>query len=214
MIYLHRRQQKYAIDEIFLVHNSGKLLNHKYYKTHSKFDDEIFSAMFTAIQEFIEDSFTKEDTSLSSEAKASNAKNVKTKPSKKPLKLNEFKVGDNQVIIEHGKYLFMAVVYSGAGALKLHRVIRRTIRQIEKKYGKYIMYWDGDMTHLRDLNQFLEKLLPRNKHEKTMEPKTAAVVVSHPPPHQDTFHQSIPIKKYENQNLSFEPPYRGKDRSN
>jgi len=178
MLYYYRKQQKFEIEELFLIHNSGKLLNHIYYKTHSKFDDEIFSGMFTAIQQFIEDSFSRENLPSLSTPVSVNSLTRKQSPSDQPLKLNEFKVGNNQVIIEHGRFLFMAVVYNGAGSGALHRIIKHSIRYIEKKYGEYLEYWNGDMTHLKKLHKYLIKLIPKAKLKKQEENKSGDTLSS------------------------------------
>ena len=162
--YLRLRKQKYEIEEIFLIHNSGKLLSHLYNKIHSRFDDDIFSGMFSAIQLFIEDSFSRDDQSQCSDTIV-NDQNKKTSITK-PMKLNEFKVGDNQVIVEHGKYIFMAVVYTGPGNIALHRVIKHCIMQLETRYGDQLEYWDGDLNHFKGLKIYLKKLLPETKFGK------------------------------------------------
>jgi PKD repeat protein len=162
--YTHILSQKYEIEEIFLIHNSGKLLNHMYYKSHSRFDDEIFSGMFTAIQGFIEDSFTRDMPHL---AKAKPTITVASRPvpgtQGSSFKLNEFKVGDNRVIIEHGNFLFMAVVYNGLGATALHRVVKKTIKNIEKRFGPKLEYWNGDMAQIKNLRFHMEKLMPKKQ---------------------------------------------------
>ena len=166
----HRKQQKFDIQEIFLIHNSGKLVNHLYLKSHSKFDEDIFSGMFTAIQEFIEDSFTRDPNHPRQEFGAITHKQSKKEdeePSKKPLKLNEFKVGDNQVIIEHGKFLFMAVVYTGPGVNALHKVIWQSIHNIEVKYSGELEFWDGDIKKLMGIKEYLGHLLPENNITKS-----------------------------------------------
>jgi PKD repeat protein len=194
-IFYRYRMQKYDVEEIFLIHNSGKLLNHVYCKTHSKFDDEIFSGMFTAIQEFIEDTFTNnsdnendngkdhdldiEDNQSAGPVSISKIKaltfrnndNDVDRISKKPLKLNEFKVGDNQVIIEHGQFIFMAVVYTGPGSRTLHRVIKNTIGVIEDDYGENLEYWDGDVKQIEGLKDYLDPLLPEQEPEEVSELK-------------------------------------------
>jgi hypothetical protein len=195
LLFYRYRMQKYDVEEIFLIHNSGKLLNHVYCKTHSKFDDEIFSGMFTAIQEFIEDTFTNNDEIESgndpenvndntdvngigpvsiSKIKALTFKTDSEdidKISKKPLKLNEFKVGDNQVIIEHGQFIFMAVVFSGPGSRTLHKEINQTIGVIEEDYGEKLEYWDGDVKQIEGLKDYLDPLLPEQKPEEVSELK-------------------------------------------
>jgi hypothetical protein len=164
VVYIQHRRRKYEIEEVFLIHNSGKLLNHIEHKSHSGIDDEIFSGMFTAIQGFIEDSFAHDLPHLAKPKvprTASSGSDQSTEESS--VKLNEFKVGDNQVIIEHGNFVYMAVVYNGAGAVYLHREIKRCIRQIEKKYGKHLQSWDGDMAHFKTLKRYMLKIIPKSK---------------------------------------------------
>ena len=86
-----------------------------------------------------------------------------SKSTNNPLKLNEFKVGENQVIIEHGNYLYMAVVFKGPGSITLHRVVKKTIQNIERRFGGNLEYWNGDMSQLRDIRFYILKLLPRKK---------------------------------------------------
>jgi hypothetical protein len=197
IFYLHVKRQQYDVEELFLIHNSGKLLSHEFYRPHSRFDDEIFSGMFTAIQEFIEDSFTRESADFYSKS-SSKIKGKSGKSKIKPLKLNEFKAGDNQVIIEHGKFVFMAVVFRGAGSQVLHRAVRRSIRQIEKKYGERLEYWDGDMTHLQDLKQYLQKLLPKTKFSKKPEVEEHKTIIIKK---RRRIPMAIPIKDFDSQDL-------------
>jgi PKD repeat protein len=152
LVYLYKRMQKYDIDEIFLIHNSGKLITHVCTESHSKFDNDIFSGMFTAIQGFIEESFTSISGPISGET-------LDNEPETKVMKLNEFKVGENQVLIEHGQFIFMAVVYIGPGSQALHRKIKESINDIETKYSKALEYWIGDMKDLKGLAEMLIPLI-------------------------------------------------------
>ena len=170
-VYTQVRRRRYQIDEIFLIHNSGKLLNHMLSRSHSRFDDEIFSGMFTAIQEFIEDTFAHDLPHLAKpktkvQPTVAGTTSPDTEPGKSSeessVKLNEFKVGENQVIIEHGNYVYMAVVYTGPGAVYLHREVKRCIRLIEKRYRKHLPDWDGDMLHFKTLKQYLLKIIPKS----------------------------------------------------
>ncbi|WP_455391522.1 PKD domain-containing protein [[Eubacterium] cellulosolvens] len=161
--YVYFKGQQFEIEEIFLIHNSGKLLSHVYSQAHSKFDDDIFSGMFTAIQEFIEDSLS--DGSIGPQPLPGLA-STHDYSQATPMKLNEFKVGNNQVIVEHGIYIYMAVVYQGRGALTLHRLVRRKIQAIEKKFDTDLEFWDGDMRPLHGIKRYLEKMIARNKQKK------------------------------------------------
>jgi hypothetical protein len=195
--YYYHLGRKYDIEEIFLIHNSGKLLSHVFNKAHSKFDDDIFSGMFTAIQGFIEESLT--GTSLGSVNRQTKSEDSTESSKTGSLKLNEFKVGNNQVIVEHGKFVYMAVVYTGRGVITLHRIVKRNIRLIEKKYGKHLEYWDGDMTHFMDLPPFLEKLLLNPRINKPIGSKQSS---SSMPRRRGKAPIARPVEKFENQKLS------------
>ncbi len=170
LVYVYRRRQRYNVEEIFLIHNSGKLLKHVGYKTHSKIDNDIFSGMFTAIQGFIEESFTTNSNLKSTKLghTLKSGKESQEKDGKKSLKLNEFKVGENQVIIEDGEFTYMAVVYKGPGAMALHHVIKQSLTEIENKYNEQMEYWDGDISHFKDLDNYMNKLISKN-NTKTAE---------------------------------------------
>ena len=81
------------------------------------------------------------------------------------MKLNEFKVGDNQVIIEHGKFIFMAVVYTGPGAQALHKVIKLNIQNIEMRYRTALEFWVGDMKQMTGIKKLVEPLLSIKEKE-------------------------------------------------
>jgi hypothetical protein len=175
------RLQKFDIDEIFLIHNSGKLLTHVSNKSHSKFDDDIFSGMFTAIQGFIEESFSEEGPkpAFGSSSKKQNGKARDKKEEDKPMRLNEFKVGENQVLIEHGQYIFMAVVYDGPGSQALHRVIKKRIKTIERKFGSALEDWLGDMGQLKGIKRYLIPLLSIKEPAEVTPVRTKSVHVKY-----------------------------------
>jgi hypothetical protein len=91
---------------------------------------------------------------------------------KKSMKLNEFKVGDNQVIVEHGQFIFIAVVYSGPGRTVLHQVIEMTISDIENNYRENLEYWSGETTKLKGIVKYLEQLLPHTQTTSTDDSET------------------------------------------
>ena len=79
------------IEDVFLIYYDGRLIHHMAKHLRPDMDDAIFGSMFTAVQEFIKDS-------LGRGGKGS---------------LNVLGFGEKNVIIEQGRYVNLAVVFSG-----------------------------------------------------------------------------------------------------
>jgi hypothetical protein len=77
----------YKVKEVFLIHKSGILLYHLSREHKPGRDEEVLSGMFTAVQEFIKDSFSTTGPG------AEGGEHV----------LREMKIGDNNnILIERG----------------------------------------------------------------------------------------------------------------
>jgi hypothetical protein len=122
------------------------LLSHlSHEKTQTK-DEEILSGMFTAVQEFIKDSF-------STPGKSGNGVENHV--------LREMKIGDNNnILIERGKYAYLAVIFSGRGANKLRNKVKTILHLIETKYERPFKTWVGDMDRIAGVNELLQPLIP------------------------------------------------------
>ncbi len=139
---------RYKVLEIFLIHQSGILLTHLSHDHEQQRDDEILSGMFTAVQEFIKDSFS---GSASGEPVGSGEDYV----------LKEMKIGDNKnILIERGKYVYLAVIFSGRGANKLRSRIKNTLNSIETQYELPFKTWVGDMDKIAGVENLLQPLIP------------------------------------------------------
>jgi len=135
----------YKIKEVFLIHKSGILLSHLSREHKPGRDEEILSGMFTAVQEFIKDSF-------STSTRAGEADDHI---------LREMKIGENNnILIERGNYIYLAVIFSGRGAGKLRNKVRYVLNTIEKQYEQSFKRWVGDMDKIAGVERLLQPLLP------------------------------------------------------
>ncbi len=126
-----------VIGEVFTVYKDGRLIKHVSYKDEGNMDQEILTAMLTVVQAFIKDSFGSRDSS--------------------DLKKIEF--GRKRIFFESGKYIYMAVVYTGDINKKMRDRIMETIEAIESKYDEVLRKWDGKMGALGDVEEFTSPLL-------------------------------------------------------
>ena len=81
----------FIVEDVFLIYNSGSLIARESRRIKEEVDSDIFSAMFTAVSDFVIDSFH-----LS-----------------KSIGLSRLEVGDNKVIIERGNKFFLAMTVLG-----------------------------------------------------------------------------------------------------
>ena len=118
----------YAIEGLFVIYKDGRLLYSKTDMGLQKFEDpELVSSMFTAVQSFIKDSFAAEG------------------------ELNKMGYGDNQIIIERGKHIFMAAIIYGEPDQEFMDKVRDVIEGIELSYAGVVEEWDGMMDAFSDM---------------------------------------------------------------
>jgi hypothetical protein len=127
------------VEELFLVYGeSGNLISHNYQGEKELIDRDIMASMFTAVQDFISDSFDPED------------------PTKVPLKVME--IGDKKIMIERGEYTYLAAVFRG-GSWRLASKIKAAVANLETEYGDKLRDWDGDMDVLKGVHKHLDNLM-------------------------------------------------------
>jgi hypothetical protein len=136
LFYAHQRG-KYEVEELFLVYYNGLLISYKYKSGQELKDQDIMAGMFTAVQDFVSDAFETED-------------NTDT-----PLKVME--IGDKKVMIERGKYVYLAGVFRG-GTWRLAPKIRATVANVETEYGDRLKDWSGSLEDLAGIDKHLDNL--------------------------------------------------------
>lgn len=127
-----------VIDDIFLIYSDGRLISHHTRKLKPDVDDQVLTSMLTAVQAFIKDSLGADE-----DGKA----------------VNEIAYGDDRIIIEHGRYVYIAAVVSGRDLKGMHTKMRGTVASIEQELGPALKGWSGDPKELRGAKKWIQLLL-------------------------------------------------------
>lgn len=130
------RESKIAVDEAFVIHNDGRMISHSTRRLKPGMDDQVLSGMFTAIQDFVRESF-KDITSFT---------------------LRKIEFGEKSVLIEKGRNVYLAVILHGHASKKVAAKMQRVVDEIESKFGKHLEDWDGDLEKLRGVNDITKRI--------------------------------------------------------
>gem|GEM_PF-313686 len=125
------------IEDIFLVYKDGRLISHNTRRLKPDSDDNVLASMFTAVQEFIKDPLAEDET----------------------VQINEISYGQNKILIEHGKHLFMAAVVSGMGTRAMHGQMRASVQSIERDCARVLEKWSGNAREFRESKKWIKALL-------------------------------------------------------
>jgi hypothetical protein len=126
---------KAIIEEVFLIYKNGCLIAHNTRRLKPDIDDDVLSAMLTAVQDFIKDSFKDENYAL-----------------------KKLEFGEKKLLIERGKNVYIAVVYAGKKTDIMVSKMKGLIGEIEEKYHDTLEDWDGDLDRLRGAREALKEL--------------------------------------------------------
>lgn len=128
-------QRKLEIDEAFLIHRSGVLIQHVGRGQELSKEDDRMASMFVAIQEFVRDSFRTEAL------------------------VDEVSFGGRKAAVVRGKHTVLAAVISRGDAEYVVPQMRAAVRAIESRYGKVLRAWDGRAANLGGVDRILERFL-------------------------------------------------------
>lgn len=132
----------HKLQELFLIHNDGRLVYHAGKDgTGNGMDQDVVSAMFTAVQDFIRDSFKEESGAL-----------------------KMLEVGDRKVVIEKGKWIYAALIYNGWPPKSVFRNLTHFVKDIEGAYGNSIEHWDGTLKALPGIQAISQEMLDKKYH--------------------------------------------------
>lgn len=128
----------YQVEQVFLIHReTGLLIKHLTAPQASSKDPDLVSGMFTAIQDFIADSFTVNQTDT----------------------LRTLKLGDLTVLVEHGPFAVMALVVRGIVPAELHQLLLETLSDIHRQYVQPLKSYSGDAETFIGLDTALVRCL-------------------------------------------------------
>jgi len=136
-VVLYVRRKAAVVDDVFVIFEDGCLLAHETRRLKPGMDDEVLSSMLVAVQSFVKDSFKDEEVTT--------------------LKRLDF--GEKRILVEKGKYIYLAVVLHGEGGGRVSQRMRDVLKEIEERYTSQLTEWDGDLDKLRGIKQLTDRLL-------------------------------------------------------
>ena len=128
----------FQVEQVLLIHKeTGLLLQHIVDESVESQDPDLVSAMLTAIEDFIQDSFKVE----SGES------------------LESLELGDLNVWIEEGPHSIVACVVRGSAPIELKELIRASQEKIQKLFGDTLEAFEGDAEALEGSKPYLDDCL-------------------------------------------------------
>jgi len=134
-------RRMFAIDDIFLISKDGRLMLHNTRRMRADRDEDILSAMLTAILTFLRD-FDPEENG----------------------ELRRFDIGGKTALLERGAHVFLAAVYSGRVPRWAGKDLRRFMSNLETRFGPTFARWTGSPEDLQGLKEFSEKFVSRVRY--------------------------------------------------
>jgi len=134
-------RRMFAIDDIFLISKDGRLMLHNTRRMRADRDEDILSAMLTAILTFLRDFDPEESGGL-----------------------RRFDIGGKMALLERGTHVYLAAVYSGRVPRWAGKDLRRFMSNLETRFGPTFARWTGSPQDLQGLKEFSEKFVSRVRY--------------------------------------------------
>lgn len=137
--FLARRiPRPFALQDLFLIHNDGRLIAHTTRQESMSMDKDVVSAMFTAVQEFVKDSFQAGEVGL-----------------------KKLEIGERNVMIEKGRSVYLAMIYSGWPPKDVFDTLRMLLSDVEERYKGRVERWNGTKKALKGVDDMLQNYMIR-----------------------------------------------------
>ncbi len=163
-IHLYRKWKLggFIVETAMMIYRDGRLMSHISSKE-GEGDSDILAGMLTAVESFMEDSFSKKYQSSG--------------------KVGKLEWSGKKILIEKKEKFTLVLVVDGYDWDKVHRMLKRSADRIEAEYGAQLVEWDGNIEAFAGVKGILASMLVKEgvpKREK------ASVQVPKPPigPHQ------------------------------
>ena len=141
----------YRVEQVFLIHReTGLLLQHVVAPGAESQDADMVSAMLTAIQDFMRDSF-------------------KTPEGEQ---LEDIKIGERTLWVEQGPQAIMAAVVRGQAPRDLRVLFQETLERIHFQFGGALEAFSGDATAFAATRPLLEDCLQTELDPRAQEAAT------------------------------------------
>jgi len=139
-------RRAFAMDDVFLISKEGRLMMHNTRRMRADRDEDILSAMLTAILSFLTDFDHEENGDL-----------------------KRFQLGGKTALLQRGKNAYLAAVYSGRVPRWSEKDLRRFMDDLERRFGEVFARWSGDPQDLQGLKEFSDRFVSRLRYRPTRE---------------------------------------------
>lgn len=136
--YVLQRTLLYRVEHVYLIHaESGLLVSHVQQGDRFSKDEDAVSAMLTAIQEFVKDSFSADE----------------------PQRLRTAELGELTLWAVHGPTAVLVAVIRGVPPAALRADLEAALERIETRRGEALRNFDGDRSGFEDVEPDLKGCL-------------------------------------------------------
>ena len=150
---------EYSVEQVFLIHRETSLLiHHQFSEFADTRDPDMVSSMFSAIQDFIEDSFSTQEGDL----------------------LDTLRLGELSILLTRGPYAVLAVVVRGRIPEGLRNSLSTTLESLHRLKKSELANYGGDPDDFADIADDLKKLLlvQRKEAKEKGKPWLAMVAIT------------------------------------
>ena len=131
-----RLPKPHALENVFLIHNDGRLVSHVTKEENTNLDTDVVSSMFTAVQDFVKDSFQKGEVGL-----------------------KKLEVGDKNILIEKGESAYLALIYTGWPDKQTFTRLAMLLKDIEERYTGRLEHWNGTQKAVAGVEKMLQEFM-------------------------------------------------------
>ncbi len=123
--------------ELFVINRGGMLLAQAA-PGDGGLDPDIFSGMFSAVQDFVRDSFDRGGGLRGA--------------------LGRLEYGNMKILVEHGQHVFLVAVIKGTEHKDMRVRLRSALAEMERMCGDILASWSGRTEELQDVRKAVESL--------------------------------------------------------
>ena len=144
--YVLQKTMRYRVEQAYLIsRENGLLVGHVHHEASRIKDSDAVSAMFTAIQDFVKESFSPDRTG----------------------RLESADMGDFTLWAVHGPHALLVCVIRGVPPKSLRGDLSAVLERIHFRYGEAIRQYKGDTATVPEVEVELERCLRFEAHEES-----------------------------------------------
>jgi outer membrane protein OmpA-like peptidoglycan-associated protein len=147
-----RKSLLYRVEQVFLIdRTSGLLISELKNENVESLDSDGVSAMFSAIQSFVQDSFSQNEED----------------------RLTDLTVGDHRIWVVHGPKAMLACVIRGEAPASLKNVLHDSLDSIRKDFAMPLANFEGDSSEFIGVEEYLRPCLQLERRQADQESKAS-----------------------------------------